>query len=110
MKKSNQSSGGIVYSTNPTYTPPCDEESTATLPPSQQKLRIFYERAGRGGKEVTLIRGFAGSEEDLKSLGKSLKQFCGCGGSVKDREIILQGDKREIVRQKLIGLGYTQTK
>lgn len=109
MKKSSKHTGGIVFSTNPTYSVEVNED-VETLEPSRQKLRIAYERAGRGGKEVTIVRGFEGSESDLKELGKTLKQFCGCGGSVKDNEILIQGDKREQVRTKLLALGYSGTK
>ena len=102
---------GVVYSTNPDfdYSEVVQEESH-TLPRNQQKLRLNMERAGRGGKTVTLVKGFVGSEEDMSALCKLLKQKCGVGGSVKDGEIIIQGD----CRQRLIGIlrkeGFSQTK
>ena len=102
---------GIVYSTNPDYEYSDDsQEETNTLPKNQQKLRLSMERAGRGGKTVTLVKGFVGSDEDITSLCKLLKQKCGVGGSVKDGEIIIQGDHRQRLVEILKKEGYTQTK
>ena len=102
---------GVVYSTNPKYEYSDDsQEETDTLPKNQQKLRLNMERAGRGGKTVTLIKGFVGSEEDITALCKLLKQKCGVGGSVKDGEIIIQGDHRQRLIEILKKEGYTQTK
>lgn len=102
---------GVVYSTNPDYEYSDDsQEETDTLPKNQQKLRLNMERAGRGGKTVTLIKGFIGTEEDINSLCKLLKQKCGVGGSVKDGEIIIQGDHRQRLVELLKKEGYTQTK
>ena len=102
---------GVVYSTNPDFE--CSDDSqgeTDTLPKNQQKLRLNMERAGRGGKTVTLAKGFIGSEEDINALCKLLKQKCGVGGSVKDGEIIIQGDHRQRLIEILKKEGYTQTK
>jgi translation initiation factor 1 len=101
----------VVYSTNPyfNYEVDDDEEQT-TLPPSQQRLRVQLDRKNRGGKVVTLITGFAGTEDDLKELGKFLKSKCGVGGSAKDGEIIVQGDFKQKVLELLKKEGYTQTK
>lgn len=113
MKKrdfTNEEEGGLVYSTNPNALLGTLSIQLETLPPSKQPLRIVYERAGRGGKEVTLIKGFAGTESDLKELGKQLKQSLGCGGSTKDGLIILQGDRRQVLQTLLIEWGYTRTK
>lgn len=102
---------GVVYSTNPDYEYSVDsQEETDTRPKNQQKLRLNMERAGRGGKTVTLIKGFVGSEEDITALCKLLKQKCGVGGSVKDGEIIIQGDHRQRLIEILKKEGYTQTK
>lgn len=102
---------GIVYSTNPDYEYSDDSQEEAdTLPKNQQKLRLNMERAGRGGKTVTLVKGFIGSVEDITALCKLLKQKCGVGGSVKDREIIIQGDHRQRLVDILKKEGYTQTK
>ena len=75
-----------------------------------QKLRLAMERAGRGGKTVTIVRGFTGSQEELEELCKTLKQKLGVGGSAKEGEIILQGDHRPKVAELLKSLGYSNTK
>jgi translation initiation factor 1 len=101
----------VVYSTNPDFKyETAKEEKETTLPPQQQKLRVSLDRKNRGGKTVTLVTGFVGSEEDLKSLGKLLKSSCGVGGTTKDGEIIIQGDFKQRVLDLLIAKGYTQTK
>ena len=101
----------VVYSTNPDYQYENQEiEEAETLPKNQQKLRVSMEKKGRGGKTVTLIKGFIGTENDLKELGKILKTKCGVGGSVKDEEIIIQGDFKQRIIELLKTEGYTQTK
>ena len=102
---------GVVYSTNPDYEYSDDsQEEAETLPKNQQKLRLNMERAGRGGKTVTLVKGFVGSEEDITALSKLLKQKCGVGGSVKDGEIIIQGDHRQRLVEILKKEGFCQAK
>lgn len=110
VDKKNRS--GVVYSTNPDYqyNGNENENNNETLPKQQQKLRLSMERAGRGGKTVTIVRGFVGSDADLEELGKWLKQRCGVGGSVKDGEVIIQGDHRTRLVEMLKKEGYTQTK
>ena len=101
----------VVYSTNPDYQyESINEEEAETLPKNQQKLRVSIEKKGRGGKTVTLVRGFIGTEDDLKELGKLLKTKCGVGGSAKDDEIIIQGDFKQRIIDLLKAEGYTQTK
>lgn len=101
----------VVYSTNPDYIyETTEEEEVATLPPQQQKLRVNIDRHLRGGKTVTLIKGFIGTEDDLKELGKYLKGKCGVGGSIKEGEIIIQGDFKTKIVELLKAEGYTQTK
>lgn len=102
---------GVVFSTNPDYGfDTGDQEEEETLPKNQQKLRVQIEKNGRGGKTVTIVRGFVGTEDDLKSVGKFLKTKCGVGGSVKDGEIIIQGDLKEKIVTLLKSDGYTNTK
>ena len=101
----------VVYSTNPDFQyENIEEEAAETLPKNQQKLRVSMEKKGRGGKTVTLIKGFIGTEDDLKELGKLLKTRCGVGGSAKEGEIIVQGDFKQRIIDLLKSEGYTQTK
>lgn len=98
---------GVVYSTNPDYEYSREEESeTQTLPPSKQKLTVTIDRRNRGGKQVTLVSGFVGTQDDLSALGKALKVKCGVGGTAKDGEITIQGDQRDKVVAILQGMSY----
>lgn len=101
---------GFVYSTNPNFSFEDRSKATETPPPAQQKLKVRLDTKHRAGKAVTLIEGFVGKEEDAQELGKKLKSFCGTGGSVKDGEIIVQGDQREKVMQWLLKNGYKNVK
>ena len=98
---------GVVYSTNPDFTFTREEKTEPETPePSRQRLTVTIDRKGRGGKQVTLVRGFTGREEDLKELGKALKVKLGVGGSAKDGEITVQGDFRDKVTALLTQMGY----
>ncbi len=109
-KKNKPDNRGFVYSTDPNFSFEAEGPDAVTLPPAQQKLRIWLETKQRGGKAATVITGFSGTENDLEELGKKLKSFCGTGGSVKDGEAIVQGDQRDKVLQWLIKNGYGQAK
>ena len=102
----------MVYSTNPNFQSDSEAEEnlTESIPPKQQKLRIRVERKGRGGKTATIISGFIGSEAELEGIARTLKTFCAVGGCIKENEIVIQGELRDKVKQKLISMGYTGTK
>ena len=111
MSKKNKDTRGFVYSTDPNFR--FEEDNTAdqeTLAPAQQKLRIKLETKHRAGKAVTIVDGFIGMTTDWEELGKKLKNYCGTGGSVKEGEIVIQGDQREKVLQFLLKNGYTNSK
>ncbi len=97
--------GGFVFSTNDDFSLETDE-ITETLAPDQQYLEAHFSNKGRGGKIVTVISGFQGTEDDLKQLGKFLKTQCGVGGTVKSGEILIQGNYRDKIMQLLQGKGY----
>ncbi|MEZ4935781.1 MAG: translation initiation factor [Saprospiraceae bacterium] len=102
---------GFVFSTNPDFQfTPEEEEQVEDLANDQQPLKIWIDRKQRKGKEVTLITGFVGGEDSLKDLAKELKTKCGVGGSVKDGEIILQGNHRDKVLAYLLDQGYKKAK
>ena len=106
--KKSRNAVGVVYSTNPDYQYQYenDGEQAETLPPSQQRLHVRMERSGRGGKTVTVVDNFVGTDDDLQDLGRTLKTKCGVGGSVKDGQIIIQGDFRERIVTLLKEYGY----
>ena len=102
---------GVVYSTNPDFQYQYDDTpEPETLPFSQQKLRVRLERNHRGGKTVTIVSGFVGTDADLQDLGRLLKTRCGVGGSAKDGEITVQGDLRDKVTALLHDMGYVKAK
>ena len=105
--RSRKNREGIVYSTNPEFKFEGNaQEGSETLPPAAQLLYVWLDSKSRKGKTVTLVKGFKGSGDDLEALGRKLKTHCGTGGSVKDGEIIVQGDFREKVVALLSKDGY----
>ena len=106
-RKNKADNRGFVYSTDPSFRFENNEnELQQTIVPEKQKLKILLDSKQRAGKAVTLITGFIGTNEDLDILGKQIKQYCGTGGAVKDREIIIQGDQREKVKKYLLSNKY----
>lgn len=98
---------GVVYSTNSEFNYQHHHEETEnTVAANQQNLKVQLDKSMRAGKQVTLVTGFTGKTGDIETLGKLLKTKCGVGGSVKDREIIIQGDHRDKIVQILIKEGY----
>lgn len=96
----------IVYSTNPDFDYEEEENELETLPPEEQLLYVSIDRKKRKGKEVTLIEGFEGKDDDLKTLAKVLKSSCGVGGTAKDGEILIQGNFRDKIMDILAEKGY----
>ena len=98
---------GVVFSTNSDYTYELDKEpEVEAIPKAKQNLRVALDKRNRGGKKVTIVADFKGSEDNLKELCKMLKNKCGVGGSAKDGEIIIQGDLRQKVTDILKADGY----
>ncbi len=112
MAKYKQNSfSALVFSTDPNFKlEPEEQETIETLAPGEQLLKVRLETKHRAGKAVTLITGFVGTDTDMEELGKKLKTFCGTGGSVKDSEIIVQGDHRDKVMVWLCKNGFARAK
>jgi len=105
-KRKFNSLSNLVYSTNPDYIPIEESKETLTPAPSQQILKVHIDRKMRAGKSVTLITEFIGNIKDAEDLCKSIKNYCGCGGSVKDNIIIIQGDHLDKIKLYLTQKGY----
>ena len=106
MSNKNKNTSGFVYSTNPDFSVENEESNEETLAPNQQDLRVWRDSKSRKGKTVTLVKGFVGTDDDLKTLEKLLKSKCGVGGTSKDGEIVIQGDMRDKIHDILKAAGY----
>jgi translation initiation factor 1 len=107
MSKKNKERLNVVYSTNPNFNYEVEsDEEQETLAPQFQKLYVSIDKKQRAGKEVTLVEGFIGAEDDLNELGKLLKSKCGVGGTVKEGEILIQGNFRDKIMDILVKEGY----
>jgi len=110
-KRNRKDRSGIVFSTDSNFEYQYEEDDiTENVPPSQQNLKVLLDKKQRKGKAVTIITGFVGSDEEIKSLGKELKSSCGVGGTVKNGEILIQGDFRDRVLDLLLSKGYKAKK
>jgi len=109
MSKKDKGTGGLVYSTNPNFKSEEEYEEELVLKPGEQHLKVYLDRLG-GGKLLSRINGFTGKTGDIETLGKLLKQKCGVGGTVKDREILIQGDHRDKIILLLLKEGYRAKK
>ena len=109
-KQKKENEGGLVYSTNSNLSfNNFDEDAEEALTTGEQNLRIHLDRLG-GGKLLTRVSGFVGSDDEIEKLGKELKQKCGVGGNVKDGNMLVQGDHRDKVLQLLLKAGYRAKK
>lgn len=106
MSKKTKDKIGIVYSTDPDFKYETDDEDLETLVPEKQNLYVYIDRKQRAGKSVTIVEGFTGKTDDLEALGKILKNKCGCGGSVKDGLILIQGELKDKVFDLLVQMKY----
>ena len=105
MRRNKGNRKGIMYSTNPDFEYKYENQEIETLPASEQNLKVCIDKH-RAGKIAVIIKGFVGTTKDLKVIGKMLKIKCGVGGSVKNGEIIIQGNMREKVMGILEKEGY----
>jgi len=109
-KKKLYNSDGIVYSTAENFDFSNEEESYEFLPSNEQLLKVVLDKKHRAGKVVSIIKGFSMKAEEIESVAKKLKAFCGSGGSVKDDEIIIQGDHRDKILQWLLKNNFTKSR
>ncbi|HET7115777.1 MAG TPA: translation initiation factor [Hanamia sp.] len=109
-KKKLYNVGGIVYSTAPDFNFSVENKTAESLPPNEQLLTIVLDKKHRGGKTVSIIKNFLMKDDEIEALAKQLKTFCGSGGSVKDKEIIIQGDHREKIFQWMVKKGFSKTR
>lgn len=109
MSAKDRKNNSIVYSTNPNFKPEEEEEAPVASKSGQQPLKVYLDRLG-GGKMLSRVNGFIGLTGEIETLGKLLKQKCGVGGTVKEREILIQGDHREKIILLLLKEGYKAKK
>lgn len=105
MGRNKKNKKGVMYSTNPDFEYEYEDNEIKTIPNNKQNLKVYIDKY-RAGKVVVIIKDFIGTNNDLKSLGKILKEKCGVGGSAKNGEIIIQGQVRNKVMEILEKEGY----
>jgi len=107
-KKDRDNRLGVVFSTDPDFQYQTEAANqVVTLPPAKQKLYVELDKKQRAGKQVSIVYNFVGTPDDLAAVAKLLKTKCGVGGSIKDHEIIIQGDFRTKIKEVLVKEGYT---
>tara|TARA_Y100000385_G_scaffold25153_1_gene24080 strand:- start:89 stop:430 length:342 start_codon:yes stop_codon:yes gene_type:complete len=102
---SNKDNRNIVYSTDISEIESFSHEVERSIKPNEQNIRLHLERK-KGGKILTRIKGFSESINSLNIICKELKKICGAGGTVKNNEILIQGNKREIIKKILTDKNY----
>ena len=84
-----------------------EEKASVVCPKGDGVVRIQKQTSGRKGAGVSVITGLDLSDEELKKLAAELEKRCGCGGSVKNGMIEIQGEKRDLLKQLLEQKGFT---
>jgi translation initiation factor 1 len=110
MAKQSPKNSGIVYSTAKDFNFEEEQAEEQTLPANEQFLNIKLDKKHRAGKVVTIVSGFVMKEPEIEALSRQLKSFCGTGGTVKDKEIIIQGENRQKILQWLQKNGFSKSK
>ena len=101
---------GIVYSTLEDFSYQHGSNKPDNDKSLKQDLRVWLDKKSRGGKKVTLVKGFQGNPDHLKKISNLLKSKCGVGGTAKNGEILIQGDFRDRVVEILVSEGYNAKK
>lgn len=110
MSKNKVSQSGIVYSTDPGFRQEEETEENVSMPADKQQLTIKLDSKQRAGKLVTIIMGYVGTSSDREEIARKIKAYCGTGGSVKDKDIIIQGNNKDKIVQWLLKNHFKQVR